>query len=106
MLHKKKDSDILTEEDANLVIDMTINSNNIITSKPGHVVSEYKEKAIDFYKTLIGKSKFEVIDNLKKHYKTWDNYSLSVLMMSIINKIFDKDEDKNGYIRGLEKINV
>lgn len=104
LLHQKKNGDILTEEDAKLVIDMTINSNNIITSKSADVVSEYKEKAVDFYKTLIGKSKFEVIDNLKKHYKTWDNYSLSVLMMSIINKIFDRDEDKNGYIRGLERL--
>lgn len=104
LLHQKKDSNILTEEDVNLVIDMTINSNNIIKTKSSEMSAEYKEKAVDFYKSLIGKDKFEVIYSLKNYYKTWDNYSLSMLMLSLINKIFDREEDKNGYILGLERL--
>ena len=102
LIHQNKGE--LTDREMRLVVDLSVHNNINLTEKPSELVEEYKIKAYKFYEQFVGKPTSEIIAKLKANYKTWDNYSLSMLMLSLISKLFDKDEDKNGYIRGLERL--
>ena len=102
LIHKKRET--LMENDMKIVIDLTMHNNPILKLKNNDTVEEYRRQAYEYYRQFIGKDKNKIIEKLKEHFKTWDNYSLSVLLTSLINKLFDKDEDKNAYILGLEKL--
>lgn len=101
-IHEKRNT--LTEREMKIVVDLTIHNNPILQLKKNEIVEEYRKKAYDYYKQFIGMDSQSIIKKLKEHYKSWDNYSLSVLLTSLINKLFDRDEDKNPYILGLEKL--
>ena len=102
LIHQNKGE--LTDREMRLVVDLSVHNNTNLTEKPSELVEEYKIKAYKLHEQFVGKPTSEIIAKLKANYKTWDNYSLSMLMLSLISKLFDKDEDKNGYIRGLERL--
>lgn len=102
LLHQNKGE--LTDREMKLVVDLSVHNNANLVEKSSELVEEYKIKAYKFYEQFVGKPTSEIIAKLKVNYKTWDNYSLSMLMMSLISKLFDREEDKNGYIRGLERL--
>lgn len=102
LIHEKKET--LTEREMKIVIDLTIHNNPILQTKKNEIVEQYREQAYAFYRQFIGMTASNIIKQLKQHFKSWDNYSLSVLLTSLINKLFDRNEDKNAYILGLEKL--
>ena len=101
-IHEKKNT--LTEREMKIVVDLTIHNNPILQMKKSEIVEEYRKQAYDYYKQFVGMDSQSIIKKLKDNYKTWDNYSLSILLTSLINKLFDRNEDKNPYILGLEKL--
>ena len=102
LLHEDKDT--LMESDIEMVIDMCIHNNPLLMSSVQSIQTEYKVEAKKYYKQFIGKKKLDIIRKLRETHKTWDNYSLSILLSSLINKLFDGNENKNGYIFSLERL--
>ena len=101
LIHENKGE--LTEREMKLVVDLTVHNNPIMKAYPDKQ-EEYKRQAYEFYGQFIGMKSKDVIEKLITFNKTWDNYSLSVLIFSLLQKLFDKDEDKNSYIFGLERL--
>lgn len=102
LIHKNKGQ--LTENEMKMVIDLSVHNNPLLISKGNETIEEYKGQAYEYYTQFVGMKSNEIIKKLKVHYKTWDNYSLSILLFSLIDKLFDRVEDKNAYILGLERL--
>lgn len=93
----------LTEREMKIVVDLTAHNNPILKVYPDKQ-EEYKRQSYEFYRQFVGMESSDIIKKLLTFNKTWDNYSLSVLIFSLLQKLFDKDEDKNSYIFGLERL--
>jgi hypothetical protein len=62
-------------------------SNNIVLKKMDDTsfIDTYKESYITYLNTYIGSSKSKIINSLIRTYKTWDNYSLSIMFLELLN---------------------
>ena len=54
----------------------------------------YIETAIDFYMQFIGDSPEYIILNLIGYYQTWDNYSLSIMFIKLLSKLYKQKTNK------------
>jgi len=97
------DIDILTKEDMKLVVDMSI-FNNPMLKRDTELQEEYKKQSYDFYMQYVGKHSRDIIIKLLSYHETWDNYSLSILFYTLLDKLFEKEDDKNDYIKGIERL--
>lgn len=63
-----------------------VHINDIVTSFVSHnkALASFKEESIRYLTTFIGHKRSQIITELIKTYKTWDNYALSVLYLTSI----------------------
>jgi hypothetical protein len=63
----------------------TVVDNHIILKTFGeNFVKSYKGEAIDYFKKYINLSYDEILKDVLKFYKTWDNYALSILYLRLL----------------------
>lgn len=53
-------------------------------------IKRYYQECVKSLLSYINRPKREIIESLKKYVSTWDNYSLSVLYMQILNNMYKK----------------
>jgi serine/threonine protein kinase len=63
------------------------------------VMSGFKEMYFKYMSAFIGKTWFELYTELMKYSNTWDNYSLAVIYMFVLDEQFEKQNIFNTIIR-------
>jgi hypothetical protein len=78
----------------------TVVDNHIILKTFGeNFVKSYKDEAIDYFKKYINLSYDEILKDVLKFYKTWDNYALSILYLRLLIDLHRKiSVKKNKFI--------
>lgn len=61
-------------------------NNNLFNTFNKNDINKLINKSIEFYSKYIGKSRNIIIQDLLKYSGTWDNYSLSILFLTMIDK--------------------
>lgn len=96
LLHKTDSS--LTEQDAVLIATNFVANNKALEIFSPEFSIKYLEACKKEVKKYVGQDKNEVIKQLLANYKTWDNYSLSVVFLRIISFLFPNDIHKNKFV--------
>jgi serine/threonine protein kinase len=82
LLHKLHDNEaIFSAAHVNEIVTSVVNALTFLLGK-ALLVENYKEVGRHYLTTFIGHKRSQIIDKLIKTYKTWDNYSLSVLYLT------------------------
>jgi len=89
LLEKLPDNaNTLNQEHINkIVTDVGIN-NKVLKLFSKSFVEMYKEACVVFLTTFIGIDKYKIIGELLKTYETWDNFSLSILYLDLLETIY------------------
>lgn len=61
-------------------------------------VKIYQESIVKYLQQFLTMSKEESIQKILKYYKTWDNFSLSIMYLNIIKTIFFKENKDNIFL--------
>jgi serine/threonine protein kinase len=96
LLHNTNES--LTDEEAEQIAINNVANNQALEIFSDDFNKKYLEITKKEVKKYVGKERNEVIQKLKSSYKTWDNYSLSIIYLRIIALLFPNDEHKNTLI--------
>jgi len=96
LLHNTNES--LTDEEAEQIAINSVANNLALEIFSEDFNKKYLEITKKEVKKYVGKESSEVIEKLKSFYKTWDNYSLSIIYLRIISLLFPNDEHKNTLI--------
>jgi len=67
-------------------------------------ISRYRELAINTYKKYVNMPAENIVTELIKNCNTWDNYSLSILFLCIINNISSKGFTNNNLIKNFSEL--
>ena len=62
-----------------------LTNNNILDCFSQKEKDEYYNNCVLFVSQFINKSKLEIIQQILKYYNTWDNYSISIIYLSIFH---------------------
>ena len=85
----------LNKENAESISELyTSNNKGLVIFSPDFI-EQYKQACLKECMKYVGKPKKEVINELLKYYKTWDNYSLSILYLRIYEYFFPVGFHKN-----------
>ncbi len=95
MLWKGKKTETLTEKDAELIASEYVNNNSALNIYSDKFRSLYEDSCKKEISQFIGKSRNIVINQLLKFYKTWDNYSISIIFIKLFEYIFPDGFYKN-----------
>ena len=89
----------------NLAIEF-VEKNNAINKLSEHFKKEYINASIAELKKYLNLPSNTVKEHIMKHWKTWDNYSLSIMYLRYINILFGRDIalDTNNYIKYMVQI--
>jgi serine/threonine protein kinase len=93
----------LTEADAITIATAYVASNQVLSLYSQVFIDDFLELSIVEVKKYVGIPKKNVIRELVGHSKTWDNYSLSIIYLRIINLLFPSD-DKTPFIDHMKQI--
>jgi len=88
LLHKSVDTDtgaVLTSDHITQIVNDIVKYNKVLTFLSASFIDDYKEASITYLSTYIGMDKYKIINELVKTYETWDNFSLSILYLNILN---------------------
>ena len=96
LLHET-DAD-LTDVNAETISRMYVASNKALRTCSNEVISQYLDVCIKQTKTYVGRPRDEVIQELLGYSKTWDNYSLSIIYLNLIDILFPNREETNSFI--------
>jgi len=66
--------------------------------------ADYERACVDALRPYVGKSVDHTVGELVKHYKTWDNYSLSILYLRLMEFLFGNKFFKNRLIIMLSQL--
>lgn len=102
LLHETNDD--LTEEDANTLSKIYVLSNNVIGSYSSEFIDQYLDLCIKQTKKYVGRPRDELIQELLSYSKTWDNYSLSIAYIKLIDVLFPNRENSNKFIINMNKL--
>ena len=89
---------VLTDSDAELIAKEYTKNNKALKIFSPEFVDLFREGCVKEIKKYIGVSRRETVYNLLKFYKTWDNYSLSILYLKTFEYIFGKGFQGNSMI--------
>ena len=78
----------LTKEDALKIADLYANSNKSLLIFSENFRAQFKKACTNECLKYVKKNRNEVIDELIKHYVTWDNYALSALYLRVYEYFF------------------
>jgi hypothetical protein len=93
IFHNKLTS--LSNSNIDKIINEMIVNNPIFDNFSNNIKQKYHDDGILFLKRFINKKINEIIPEIILYFKSWDNYSLSILYLQIIIKIYKFMENKN-----------
>ena len=88
----------LTDVNAETLSRMYVANNKALSVYSNEEVIQYLDMCIKQTKTYVGRPRGEVIQELLKYNNTWDNYSLSIIYLKLIDGLFPNREDSNTFI--------
>jgi len=88
----------LTEKDAEKIAKEYTESNKGLQVFSEEFIDLYRKSCIKEIKKYVGEERKKVIYKLIEFYKTWDNYSLSILYLKTFEYIFSKGFERNSLI--------
>ena len=88
----------LTDVNAETLSRMYVANNKALSVCSNEEVIQYLDMCIKQTKTYVGRPRGEVIQELLKYNNTWDNYSLSIIYLKLIDGLFPNREDSNTFI--------
>jgi hypothetical protein len=96
LLTNKLDS--LSNHNIETVIHDVIENNNILKTFGDSLVSSYKEEALKYFKKYVNRSYEYILTDILQYSNTWDNYTLSILLLRILISIHRSINKKNKFI--------
>jgi hypothetical protein len=81
------------------IIDDVSGANHILNTFGETLVTSYKTDAYEYFKKYVNHSYEFIVTDILQFYKTWDNYALSIMYLSIfigIHKSIQTNELKQG----------
>ena len=96
LLHETKNE--LTEEDAESLAGLYVSANRALELYSPEFINQFLELCVKQTKKYVGRPRDEVIQELLSYSKTWDNYSLSIIYLKLINTLFPNHENSNTFI--------
>ena len=89
----KDDQYKLKKNDIERIANDFVENNKALYVFSNEFIDDYRGTCIEFGETLVDKSKKEIINLLTKKevYQTWDNYSLSCLILKTFKYLFDNN---------------
>lgn len=94
----------LTYEELVTIIDTSISYNKGLLMFSGGFLSRYRELAINTYKKYVNMPAENIVTELIKNCNTWDNYSLSVMFLTMINSISYEGFTDNKLIKDFSEV--
>ena len=88
----------LTEKDAEKIAKEYTESNKGLQVFSEEFIDLYRKSCVNEIKKYVGEERKKVIYKLIEFYKTWDNYSLSILYLKTFEYIFSKGFERNSLI--------
>jgi hypothetical protein len=77
----------LTQEELVIMVDTNIKANPALSIFSENFIKRLRDLTINIYKKYTNMPAENVIEDLIKNYNTWDNYSLSVMLLCLIGYI-------------------
>jgi len=94
----------LTYDELIALIDTNISANQALHMFSESFIKRYRELTISTYKKYANMPAENIVKELVKNYNTWDNYSLSIMFLSIINCISYEGFTDNKLIKDFSEI--
>ena len=94
----------LTYDELVTIIDTFISYNKGLLIFSDGFISKYRELAINTYKKYVNMPAENIITELIKNCNTWDNYSLSVMFLTMISTISSKGFTDNNLIKNFSEL--
>jgi serine/threonine protein kinase len=94
----------LTYDELVALIDTNINANKALHMFSESFIKRYRELTISTYKKYANMPAENIVKELVKNYNTWDNYSLSILFLSMISCISYEGFTDNKLIKDFSEI--
>ena len=94
----------LTYDELVALIDTNINANQALHMFSESFIKRYRELTISTYKKYADMPAENIVKELVKNYNTWDNYSLSILFLSMISCISYEGFTDNKLIKDFSEI--
>lgn len=94
----------LTYDELVALIDTNINANQALHMFSESFIKRYRELTISTYKKYANMPSENIVKELVKNYNTWDNYSLSILFLSMISCISYEGFTDNKLIKDFSEI--
>jgi len=88
----------LTEKDAEKIAKEYTETNKGLQVFSKEFIDLYRKSCVKEIKKYVGEERKKVIYKLIEFYKTWDNYSLSILYLKTFEYIFSKGFERNSLI--------
>tara|TARA_Y100000768_G_C23989817_1_gene691568 strand:- start:2903 stop:4021 length:1119 start_codon:yes stop_codon:yes gene_type:complete len=89
---------VLTNEDATSISELYTSNNKALTVFSPDFIEKYKQACLKTCLKYVDKPKNDVIKELLKYYKTWDNYALSILYLRIYEYFFPEGFHENSIL--------
>jgi hypothetical protein len=77
----------LSKDSLESIVNEYVINNSALNLFSNNFKEKYKQIAINSYEKYIGKMMFDIINDLIQYWYTWDNYSLSIMYLIILNHI-------------------
>ena len=77
----------LTQEELVIMVDTNIKANPALSIFSENFIKRLRDLTINIYKKYTNMPAENVVEDLIKNYNTWDNYSLSVMLLCLIGYI-------------------
>jgi serine/threonine protein kinase len=94
----------LTYDELVTIIDTFISYNKGLLIFSDGFISKYRELAINTYKKYVNMLAENIITELIKNCNTWDNYSLSVMFLTMLSTISSKGFTDNNLIKNFSEL--
>jgi len=94
----------LTTIEAKLIVENYVKSNSALSIFSPEFISRYQIACEKEINKFVDKSREIVIEQLIKFYKTWDNYSLSIIYLKLFEYIFPDGYYKNTMLISLSQL--
>lgn len=95
---------VLTYDDLNMLVNTSVDTNPALKIFSDDFVKRFKETAMNVYKKYINMPSIDVVNELIENHNTWDNYSLSIMFLSLINFISYDGFTDNKLIKDFSEI--
>ena len=95
----------ISPSNVNQIVNDLIQNNYILNNFSETIKEHYRKDGMQFLSQFVNKPLNEIISTITFHFKTWDNYSLSLLYLQIFVKIYNSMKNKkNKFIMDFMKL--